>query len=121
MVLCDEVAQLLDDSVDQSLSVSVRLPELGKDVVLSARLSHPADTGTRTKGREKRGTQGKSERSESRRSRAKGRKEMRRKQKKGKRKKETTELNVTVCSQCFVFPLPMFLCSNCPCRYQVLG
>lgn len=43
VVLCDEVAQLLDDSVDEFLPVSVRLPELGKDVVLPARLSHPVD------------------------------------------------------------------------------
>lgn len=43
VVLCDEVAQLLDDSVDEFLPVSVRLPELGKDVVLSARLSHPVE------------------------------------------------------------------------------
>lgn len=43
VVLCDEVAQLLDDGVDEFLPVSVRLPELGKDVVLSARLSHPGE------------------------------------------------------------------------------
>lgn len=43
MVLCDEVAQLLDDSVDEFLPVSVSLPELGKDVVLPARLPHPGE------------------------------------------------------------------------------
>lgn len=40
VVLCDEVAQLLDDGVDELLSVSVRLPELSEDVVLPARLPH---------------------------------------------------------------------------------
>lgn len=43
MVLCNEVAQLLDDRVDEFLPVSVRLPELGKDVVLPARLPHPGE------------------------------------------------------------------------------
>lgn len=41
MVLRDEVAQLFDDGVDELLSVSLRLLELGEDVVLPARLLHP--------------------------------------------------------------------------------
>lgn len=52
VVLCDEVAQLLDDGVDEFLPVSVRLPELGKDVVLSARLSHPGEQGQERTGGE---------------------------------------------------------------------
>lgn len=40
VVLRDEVAQLFDDGVDEFLPVSVRLPELGEDVVLPARLLH---------------------------------------------------------------------------------
>lgn len=45
VVLCDEVAELFDDGVDEFLSVSVRLPELSEDVVLPARLPHPGDKG----------------------------------------------------------------------------
>lgn len=43
MVLCNEVAQLFDDGVNEFLSVPVCLPKLGEDVVLSARLLHPGD------------------------------------------------------------------------------
>lgn len=43
VVLRDEVAQLLDDGVDELLPVSICLPELGEDVVLPARLLHPGD------------------------------------------------------------------------------
>lgn len=52
VVLCDEVAQLLDDGVDEFLSVSVRLPELGEDVVLPARLLHPGGGGEKKTGSE---------------------------------------------------------------------
>lgn len=52
VVLCDEVAQLLDDGVDEFLPVSVRLPELGKDVVLSAHLSHPGEQEEERRGGE---------------------------------------------------------------------
>lgn len=45
MVLSDEVPQLLDDGVDELLTVPVRLLELSEDVVLPARLLHPAGTG----------------------------------------------------------------------------
>lgn len=43
VMLRDEVAQLLDDGLDEFLPVPVCLPELGEDVVLPARLLHPAD------------------------------------------------------------------------------
>lgn len=42
VMLSDEVPQLLDDGVDEFLTVPVRLLELSKDVVLPARLLHPA-------------------------------------------------------------------------------
>lgn len=43
VVLCDEVAELFDDRVDELLSVSVRLPELCKNVVLPVALPHSTE------------------------------------------------------------------------------
>lgn len=50
MVLRNEVAKLFDDGVDEFLPVSVRLPELGEDVVLPARLLHLLQKGQRSVG-----------------------------------------------------------------------
>lgn len=117
VVLCDEVAQLLDDGVDEFLPVSVRLPELGKDVVLSARLPHPG--GQERENRRRNGaTQGRSERSERQHGKA-HRKGRRRDEEESEKENRSNRIKL-VCCPCFAshFPLSTFLCSKCPCRYQ---
>lgn len=47
VVLCYQVTELLDDGVHELLSVSVRLPELCKHVVLSVALPHSAEENER--------------------------------------------------------------------------
>lgn len=43
MVLCDQVAELFDDCINELLAVSVRLPELCKNVVLPVALPHSTE------------------------------------------------------------------------------